>query len=105
MAIPSSDLNEMMAQGSIETLRRVKTNTAGGKAIAYRVRLEVRVLTLDAMNVLIPWHVVSCNCYDDFSFRLFRGVLEKNCFVCNHPHRQHLYAARTKDLLRRMPKK
>lgn len=55
-------------------LRLVKTNTAGGKANAHRIRLTYH--TLDATNELIPWHVVR-----NISRRIFRGALETNCFV------------------------
>ena len=105
MAIPLSDLNPIMAQDSIDELPEIRTNTAGGRAFARCSTLEVRVLTRDTTKEIIPWHTVKCNFYDNISRRIFRGALETNWFVCNHPHRQRLYVARTKDqLLRRMPK-
>lgn len=37
--------------------------------------------------------------------RIFRGDLETDLFICNHPGLQLLYAARTKaQLVSRMPK-
>jgi hypothetical protein len=105
MAIPSADLSSLMTQAGIHGLVSIPTNTAAGKGRAHKARIRVQVLTRDATQILIPWHSVFCSCYGSIAYRIFRGTLESTLFLCNHPHQDRLYVARTKQqLLQRMPR-
>ena len=105
MALPISDLVPMMAPNTVSVLPTKMTSTASGQGQACYTVLDVRVLSRDATKVLTPWERVHCCGYVGIRQRIFRGSLENTCFVCNQPHRQHLYVAYTKNqLINRMPK-
>lgn len=105
MAIPFSDLRPFFAQDPNAKLTPLSTNTASGPSNAGAVDLEVRVLSRDGKEELIPWDTTDVHVYESIRRRIFRGKLETNCFVSNHPHLQRLYVAHTKNQLQiRMPK-
>jgi hypothetical protein len=90
-----SELTSVTPPADLGTLR---TNTASGKERASYAYLEVRV---QGKNELIPWQTIRCHVhgYKKIPCRLFRGKLETNLFMCNHPRLQRLYVAHSKAQL------
>lgn len=82
------------------------SQTASGLAQVYRLNFEVRHLSRDGQKELVHWYPIICNCYPRSSdLRIFRGILESDLFIANHPHLQRLYVARTRaQLFHSMPK-
>lgn len=102
MATPLSELTSIIPDP--EDLHRVTTTTATGRMNTLFAYVQVRLLSRDKQKEVIPWHTVPCRGYQNIHRRIYRGNLENNCFVCNHPVKQRLYIIRSKGLLmHRMP--
>ena len=106
MALSLPNARPFLQPAAPQNLEIRTSRTASGLAQVYRLEFEVRHLSRDGRKELVPWYSISCNCYPGSSdLRIFRGILESDLFIANHPHLQRLYVARTRaQLFHSMPK-